>query len=310
VSNLLYIQKFLYYKATRSPTTVAFYRSGLSHYAGFAGDAWPPTPELVTGFIDICKERKYAKNSIHAYFRVVRAWCNWLARSGVIQVNPIPLVDAPRQPGRKIPRAPHDETLCRFFRFLEERVEEALRLNCLAERWEHGRDLAIYSLIFDTGLRAGEVVALDCDDVDLEGRTVLVRESKAGTQRIVPFGAYTKGDLVLWTGVRKRLPVRGCVRSFFVRRSRCGEFKPLTYWSIHERLERLCRAACVDDFSPHALRHAYANQSLMNGASLEDLRENMGHSSLKTTSIYTLMHIEQRRQRSLRTSPRSNQGRK
>lgn len=61
----------------------------------------------------------------------------------------------------------------------------------------------------------------------------------------------------------------------------------------------------MDTFTPHQLRHAYANQSLANGASLEDLRENMGHANLKTTSIYTLMHVEQRRQRCLYTSPRS-----
>lgn len=306
-----HIKKFLQHKSSRRPATLKFYRAGFKAYREYAGDAWPPTADLIDGFLADLKRQKYTDNTIFAYWRVIRAWCAWLYKSGVIDSNPIPLVDAPGQPRRKIPRSPKSDNLEIFFCFLEDRVEQAAMSNHLASEWRVVHDLAAFSLAYDTGLRLGELSALDLEDLDLEERTVLVRDSKTGDQRIVPFGKHTKGDLRLWLRVRAGLKLPETEAALFVSRRRIGGgFRRSEHWHIRNRLDELCELAGVDRFTPHMLRHAYANQSLSNGANLADLQASLGHASLKTTSIYTMMHLEQRRARSLETSPRSQGARR
>jgi integrase/recombinase XerC len=305
-----HVAKFLRHKSSRRPATLKFYRAGFKAFLDYAGDAWPPTAETIDGFLADLRRQGYTENTIFAYWRVVRAWCAWLYKSGVIQSNPAPLVDAPGQPRRKIPRSPRGDNLYTFFCFLEDRVEAAVIERKLADHWQAVHDLAVFSLAFDTGLRLGELSALDLSDLDLEQRTVLVRDSKTGSQRVVPFGKHTRGDLALWERIRAGLGLLDDQAALFVSRSRFGGFRRSEHWHIRNKLEELCQLAGVDRFTPHMLRHAYANQSLSNGANLADLQASLGHASLKTTSIYTMMHIEQRQARSLATSPRSGMTRR
>lgn len=306
--NRRFMDRFLIYKSGKRPRTLTAYDSAFKIYLRFAGASWPPSPDLVGGFVHFCRKSGYAENSTHNYFRVIKTWCNWLYRAGHISANPIPLVDAPSQPRQRVPRAPKDEVIDRFFGFLESRVEQALRLGQLMRRWEWVRDLALYSLMFDTGVRVGEAASLEMADIDLALQTVHLRETKDGDERTVPFGKRCRGDLALWWDVRDQIEgVPKSLRAVFLSRERKRTLRGFTHWGIRQRITRLCRAAHIPRFTPHQLRHAYAGQSLANGASLEDLRENMGHSDLKTTSIYTLMHIEKRIERARQTSPRSNQ---
>lgn len=307
--NIRFMERFKDYKSGKRPRTLESYDNAFKVYLRYAGSAWPPTAELVQGFIQFCQEAGYAKNTVHNYYRVIKTWSLWLYRFGHIDANPMPLVDAPEQPRRRVPRAPRDQVIDAFFEFLEGRVEKALRLNQLRRRWEWVRDLALYSLMYDTGIRVGEVSRLELADIDLGHQTVHIHgEVKDHDERIIPFGKRCRGDLSLWLNVRDQIEgIPKGLQSIFLSRQRKRDVGPFTHWGIRQRIGRLCRTAHIERFTPHQLRHAYAGQSLANGASLEDLRESMGHSDLKTTSIYTLMHFEKRIERARQTSPRSNQ---
>jgi len=105
-----HIDAFLRAKSLKSPKTLAFYELGLRLYKQYAGPIWPPTDESISGFLASTKARGCADATVHAYYRAVRTWCNWLTARGKLDDNPIHLVDKPRKP-RRLPRAPRAANL-------------------------------------------------------------------------------------------------------------------------------------------------------------------------------------------------------
>ena len=170
------IQKFLKAKKVKAEKTVEFYRVALNQFQLHVGTQWPPTVDLINDFLGAAKARGCKDGTVHAYYRGVRAWCYWLKTHNYITDNPIGGVTTPPNPRRKIPRCPKNEYLKGLFSYFEQAVEEAIRLNQTLEQWTIIRDLAIFSLMFDTGLRIGEVEYLVIEHVDL--LTALIRICK------------------------------------------------------------------------------------------------------------------------------------
>ena len=167
--------------------------------------------------------------------------------------------------------------------------------------------MAIFSLMFDTGLRIGEVEYLVIEHVDLSESTGDVEECKNDEDRSVVFEDAVKGDLRFWVQIRSQLNLPPDLESLFVSRHR-GEFRRFTQWGIRQALERHCRDAGIEGFTPHALRHAYAGHTLRNGGSLGDIQAQLGHANIATTAIYLKMPDEGRHKRHAESSPRRHLG--
>jgi integrase/recombinase XerD len=159
------------------------------------------------------------------------------------------------------------------------------------------RDAALLELLYATGLRASELIALTVGDVQTTTGYVKVR-GKGGKERLVPVGemAAVQLDDYLLEGRPKLLKGRSAVH-LFVNRSAAGLTRQ-GLWKIVKKY--MHQAAIHKPFSPHTLRHSFATHLLEGGADLRSLQHMLGHVDISTTQIYT--HVVQQRLRALYTA--------
>jgi integrase/recombinase XerC len=151
------------------------------------------------------------------------------------------------------------------------------------------RDLAILEVLYATGIRVGELVGLDIDDVDDARRTLRVF-GKGSKERTVPFGQPAEAALSRWlTGGRPELqtPDSGLAVFLGARGRRIDPRAVRTL--VHEQLAGVDGAP---DLGPHGLRHTAATHLLEGGADLRSVQELLGHATLATTQIYTHVSVE------------------
>lgn len=160
------------------------------------------------------------------------------------------------------------------------------------------RDRSIIELLYATGIRVGELCAMDLGDLDLESRTVRVI-GKGNKERVVPFGVPAAIANRAWLEVRGRLAASG--QAFYVG-SRGGRIDQRAVRSI---VDRITRDAGGPRLAPHGLRHTAATHVLEGGADLRAVQELLGHASLDTTQRYTHVSVERLRATFAQAHPRS-----
>jgi integrase/recombinase XerD len=151
------------------------------------------------------------------------------------------------------------------------------------------RNRALLELLYSTGSRISEAVGLDLDDIDVRDRSVLLR-GKGGKQRLVPVGrpAVAALDAYLVRG-RPVLASRGRGSAAIFLNARGGRLSRQSAWQVlHDAAER---AGITAKVSPHTLRHSFATHLLDGGADVRVVQELLGHASVSTTQIYTLVTV-------------------
>ncbi|MBC2962102.1 tyrosine recombinase XerC [Nocardioides deserti] len=164
------------------------------------------------------------------------------------------------------------------------------------------RDVAMLELLYATGIRVGELVGLDVDDVDRERNVVRVL-GKGRKERTVPFGRPAARALDFWVKHgRPHLAVDGSGPALFlgVRGGRIDQRAVRTL--VHRRIADVPGAP---DIGPHGLRHTAATQLLEGGADLRSVQEILGHASLATTQLYTHVTTDRLRRAYQQAHPRA-----
>ena len=170
------------------------------------------------------------------------------------------------------------------------------------------RDAALLEFLYGTGARISEAVACVPDDLDLVEGTVVLH-GKGGRTRVVPIGAYARSALheylirgrpALLTHAT-RLVGKGAHAVF--RNARGGPLSRQGAWAILRRAA--ADAGLSGPVSPHALRHSFATHLLDGGADVRVVQELLGHASVTTTQIYTLVTVERLREVYATTHPRA-----
>ncbi|MDF0532229.1 site-specific tyrosine recombinase XerD [Tsukamurella sp. 8F] len=163
------------------------------------------------------------------------------------------------------------------------------------------RDRALLELLYSCGARISEITALDVDDIDTENRAVVLH-GKGGKERVVPIGRPAVAALDAYL-------VRG--RPALVRRSepalflnvRGGRLSRQSAWQV---LASAAERAGIDTpVSPHTLRHSFATHLLDGGADVRVVQELLGHSSVTTTQVYTLVTVQALREVYAQAHPRA-----
>lgn len=165
------------------------------------------------------------------------------------------------------------------------------------------RDRALLELLYSSGARISEVVGLDVDDVDADERTVLL-DGKGGKQRLVPVGRPALAALDAYL-VRAR-PVfvargRGSPAVFL--NSRGTRLSRQSAWNT---LKTAAERASLDGVSPHVLRHSFATHLLERGADVRVVQELLGHASVTTTQVYTMVTVSTLREVYAMAHPRAH----
>jgi integrase/recombinase XerD len=188
----------------------------------------------------------------------------------------------PPTPPRRLPKAlPLDRV-------------EALIDACRADDLLGVRDRALLELLYSTGARISEAVGLDVDDVDLTDRSALVH-GKGGKQRLVPMGRPSVAAVEAYL-VRSRpgLAHRGLGAPALFLNARGTRLSRQSAWQVLRNAAE--RAGVTEPVSPHTLRHSFATHLLEGGADVRVVQELLGHASVTTTQVYTLVTVDSLRE--------------
>jgi len=257
-----------------SPATVSTYAIDLAHLLELVGEVDPAG----LGGHDI----RRALASLHArgqqpktLARTLSAWrsfYHYLARAGEVSANPCLGLRPPK--GEK--RLPNALSVDEMAKLLEGAADDA---------WST-RDLAMFELMYSSGLRRAELIGLDLGGVDLETAEVTVT-GKGRKTRVVPVGQRALVALRAWLALRAGLA--GATPALFVgtRGGRIGAT------ALRLALIRLARQQGVTaHVHPHALRHSFASHVLQSSGDLRAVQEMLGHASLSTTQVYTHLDFQ------------------
>jgi integrase/recombinase XerD len=168
------------------------------------------------------------------------------------------------------------------------------------------RDQALLEFLYGTGARIGEAVGLDVDDLDLERGSVLLH-GKGGKDRIVPVGGFARAavDAYLVRG-RPIFAAAGSGNPALFVNSRGGRLSRQSAWTILRTSAE--RAGLRVRIGPHTLRHSFATHLLDGGADVRVVQELLGHASVTTTQVYTLVTVDRLREVYATSHPRARLG--
>lgn len=204
----------------------------------------------------------------------ISSWCVWLVKQGVLAENPCEKV-RPARRRRRLPAVPSVADCVR----LVETPDTSTTLGL--------RDRSILEMLYATGCRVAEVSGIDLDDVDHERRRIRVT-GKGDRERTVLFGRPAAAALALYLAWSRPRLARGREPAVYL----SNHGRRLQTNAIRELVWRHARAALGRRVSPHMLRHACATHLLEAGMNLVYIQALLGHSSLKTTELYT--HVSTR----------------
>ena len=272
--------------------TISSYRRDLRRYAEHLmlrgiGDLRAVTENDVSDFL-VALRRGDPDTGVAALSAVsaararsaVRGLHRVAATEGIIEIDVARAVKPPT-PTRRLPKA---LTLDEVLALLEGAGGDAPSDGPLTLR-----NRALLELLYSTGARISEAVGLDVDDVDATARSVLLR-GKGGKQRLVPVGrpAIAALEAYLVRG-RPELARRGRGLPAIFLNARGGRLSRQSAWQVlQDAAERAGITAAV---SPHTLRHSFATHLLDGGADVRVVQELLGHASVTTTQIYTLVTV-------------------
>ena len=221
----------------------------------------------------------------------VRGFHKFAVREGLTQVDPASAVRPPA-PAKRLPKALPLSDI--------ERILDAAGAPGTALAM---RDRALLEVLYGTGARISEAVGLDLDDLDLEQATVLLR-GKGSKERIVPVGSFAQEAVQAYL-VRGRPALSGLGKGLpaIFLNARGGRLSRQSAWTVLAKAAD--RAGVTAEVSPHTLRHSFATHLLDGGADVRVVQELLGHASVTTTQVYTLVTVDSLREVYATAHPRA-----
>ncbi len=258
-----------------SPNTVSAYRRDLSGFRHFLRqrrlEIGRVGADQVARYLLTLRQQGLGPRSVARHLSAVRGLYRFLVREGSLGLDPTEHLEAPRPP-RRLPRT------------LSPKEAAALVESPPADDPIGIRDRALLELLYATGMRASECLALRIEDVNLSAGYV-VCTGKGDRQRLIPVGAQALHWVRFYLRtVRGSLAKRADPGTLFV--NRAG--RPLSRQGLWGMIKRAARRAGVRGaVSPHTLRHSFASHLLERGADLRSIQAMLGHADISTTQIYT-----------------------
>jgi integrase/recombinase XerD len=275
------IELFLRHLAERrglATNTTAAYRTDLEQFGIFLSErnvaTWlDVTHDDILAFLLFLRERRYANSTVARRTAAVKSFYAFLVAEHVISSDPTEQIDSPKV-DRYLPKA-----------LSPAQVDDLLELPLREPTPERLRDKAMLELLYATGMRVSELVALNLRDLD---ETSVRCIGKAGRERVLPLAGSVQTAIEEYLDIARGQLARNTPQKtdalFLNHRG-----KRLTrqgFWLI---LKNYAEELGLNDLTPHTLRHSFAAHMVANGTDLRAVQALLGHASLSTTQIYTQM---------------------
>ncbi len=263
-----------------SPHTIRRYQNCLDLFQRETGviEVEQVTPEMIrTWFFKGRTIRGWSATTFLTYYRTLLTFFKWCIRERHITKNPVADLERPRKE-KKLPR-----------RLTK---QEALRLLEVVYNYPYRhpylrfRNHALFATFIFAGLRRQEAVNLKLTDVDLENRSIFVRQGKGSKDRIIPMNETLREILMRYLQERRRLG-KTCPEFFASYPQNRGFAKEGIILLVQN-----IRAASNIRFTAHMLRHTFATLMIEGGCDIYSLSKMMGHTDISTTTIYLAASVE------------------
>jgi len=230
-------------------------------------------PAQVRRFVALLHARGAAPRTLALTLSAWRGYFRWLARHHGLRANPVLGIRAPRA-ARPLPKALSVEAAQRLLDGENEKSPVAIQ------------DAAMFELLYSSGLRVGELVALDLSDEPDKGEVTVT--GKGSKTRTVPVGAKARDALERWLSLRGKIAAPD-EKALFVG-ARGKRISPSRVWQRLARWAR--RRGLAEHVHPHMLRHSFASHLLQSSQDLRAVQEMLGHASISTTQVYTHLDFQ------------------
>ena len=281
-----------------APKTIIAYRRDLTQFKQFLidynGGQTVDMHELsyrdARYYLAYLQERQLAKSTIGRKAASLKSFCKYLKLEGDLEDNPVDLLSSPRK-SKVLPKVLTEVDLEEFFEgFYQKKDPVSLR------------DCALFELLYSSGLRVSEVVALNVQDVSDDAHILRII-GKGRKERIVPVGSKARQAIAQYlTDGRLKLNKKQLAKPLFLNHH--GD--RLTSRGVTYVLDQYFKQGALKaKISPHVFRHSFATHLLDNGADLRVIQELLGHESLSTTQIYTQVSKAQMQHVYFKTHPRA-----
>ena len=275
---------YLRYERNRSERTVERYEISLRDFEAFfqsldAGLDWASVDaDIIRGWMESLMDRGNIASTVNTGLSALRSFYKFALARKLVERDPAHSLTGPKK----------SKPLPQFVR--EEEMNRLLDQEEWGKEYNDVRARTILILLYETGLRRGELTGLNDGDVDFNAGQLKVT-GKRDKQRIVPFGTELSEQLQQYIEMRNEQICRQDDALFVNtngRRMSGGQ----VYAVVRKQLSRV---TFMKKRSPHVLRHSFATAMLNHDAGLESVRQLLGHESLETTEIYTHTTFEQLR---------------
>ena len=234
-------------------------------------------------------DKKYSRNSVSRKLSSLRSFFKFLHSKNKIEMNPFSLVSSPKKE-KRLPKFLYNEDIEKIFDIPDNK-------NPLGQR-----DSVILELLYDTGIRVGELVNIKLSDIDFSNRTIKIL-GKGNKERIVLFGIYLDEVLSLYINDGRNTLLNDNTCDYLILNAHGNN---ITTRGVRLIIENIIKKACIKTHvTPHTLRHTFATHLLENGADLLTVKELLGHSTLSSTQVYTHVTNERLRNVYLNSHPRA-----
>jgi site-specific recombinase XerD len=258
------------------PSTVKWYRDALKFYLRFYNDQLTSLDQIT---MESLRRYFYQKRSSGAWsadmhlnqYRAIKSFLKWCVQNCYLEQNPILKIEKPRL-DKKLPKRITSQEASQL---LEHVFNENTQY-----KFARYRNRAVLAVMLYAGLRASEALNLKTNHIDVTNKIIHVFQGKGAKDRVIPMSRNLHLYLDEYRLERSRLGKTG--EHFFttLRGDRC-----FTYSGLKRVVEKAKKATGIR-FSPHRLRHTFATLMLEGGCDLFSLQKMMGHSDIKTTTIY------------------------
>ena len=275
---------YLRFERNRSMLTVQRYEKSLRYFLDYCKSqdesiVWETVDsDLIRGWMETLVDEGKKATSVNADLAAIKAFYRFALARKLVEKDPAHVVSGPKK----------QKPLPQFVKEVE--MDKLFDETDWDDNYNNVRARTILLLLYETGIRRGELVGLDDKDVDFVAGQLKVT-GKRNKQRIVPFGEELASELHHFIEVRNREVDKQSAALFLNKhgnRISAGQ----VYKDVRENLKKV---TTMKKRSPHVLRHSFATAMLNHQAGLECVRRLLGHESIETTEIYTHTTFEQLR---------------